>query len=262
VAATIVLSVSVVLELSRHDNTEPSHQDEKVAQAPATAPAPSPTPAPAEMARKRADQPPAPKPAPPSAAGAAAPSSRPESAAAPEPRMGIASTENVERERRAAADSAARMAKQEEAAAQDKLTAGALAKSKEEKIVHDKADVISVVATGQPGAYEFTVSVRSPDTGCQQYADWWEVVSEDGKLLYRRVLLHSHVNDQPFTRSGGPVPIKADTSVWVRAHMNTGGYGGAALKGTVAKGFVRAEPPAQFAAALAKQPPLPQGCDF
>jgi hypothetical protein len=87
-------------------------------------------------------------------------------------------------------------------------------------------------------------------------------VSTDGKLLYRRVLLHSHVDEQPFTRSGGPVPIQADTLVWVRAHMNTSGYGGVAFKGSVKAGFKQAVPDAEFAAGLAKQPPLPDGCDF
>ena len=125
-----------------------------------------------------------------------------------------------------------------------------------------QADVIAVQASGQPGAYQFNVGIRSPDKGCAQYADWWEVVSTDGKLLYRRVLLHSHVDEQPFTRSGGPVPIQADTVVWVRAHMNTGGYGGMAFKGSVKTGFKQAVPDAGFAADLAKQAPLPDGCDF
>jgi len=124
------------------------------------------------------------------------------------------------------------------------------------------ADVISVQASDEPGTYQFTVGIRSPDTGCQQYADWWEVVSEDGKLLYRRVLLHSHVNEQPFTRSGGPVAIQSESVVWVRAHMNTSGYGGKAFKGTVKSGFIEANPGKDFAANLAYQPPLPDGCDF
>ena len=124
------------------------------------------------------------------------------------------------------------------------------------------ADVIAVQASGQPGAYQFNVGIRSPDKGCTQYADWWEVVSAGGKLLYRRVLLHSHVDEQPFTRSGGPVPIQADNVVWVRAHMNTSGYSGVALKGSVQTGFKPAVPDAGFAADLAKQAPLPEGCDF
>ncbi len=124
------------------------------------------------------------------------------------------------------------------------------------------ADVIGVQVSGAPGAYQFNVTIKSPDTGCAQYADWWEVVSEDGRLLYRRVLLHSHVDEQPFARSGGPVPVKPDTVVWVRSHMNTGGYGGVVFKGSVKTGFAKAEPPANFAAGLAKQVPLPEGCDF
>jgi hypothetical protein len=124
------------------------------------------------------------------------------------------------------------------------------------------ADVVAVLASGVPGVYQFNVGIRSQDLGCAQYADWWEVVSTDGKLLYRRVLLHSHVDEQPFTRSGGPIPIQADTVVWVRAHMNTGGYGGAAFKGSVKTGFKQAMPEVGFAAGLAKQAPLPDGCDF
>jgi hypothetical protein len=44
--------------------------------------------------------------------------------------------------------------------------------------------------------------------------------------------------------------------------MNTGGYGGMAFKGSVKTGFAKAELPANFAAGLANQPPLPDGCDF
>ena len=124
------------------------------------------------------------------------------------------------------------------------------------------AEVIAVQASGQPGSYQFNVTVKSLDTGCKQYADWWEVVSADGKLLYRRVLLHSHVDEQPFTRSGEPVPIQPDTVVWVRVHMNTGGYGGVAFKGSVKAGFKQVVPDADFATGLDKQAPLPDGCDF
>ncbi|MCR4302468.1 MAG: hypothetical protein NUV51_12760 [Sulfuricaulis sp.] len=130
------------------------------------------------------------------------------------------------------------------------------------EIVRVQADVISVQVTGEPGAYQFTVGILSPDTGCQQYADWWEVVGLDGKLLYRRVLLHSHVSEQPFTRSGGPVPIQSDTVVWVRAHVNKTGYGGAANKGSVKSGFSKAALRGNFASELENQAPLPGECNF
>jgi len=128
--------------------------------------------------------------------------------------------------------------------------------------VNSLANVVSVQVSDKPGAYRFTVAIASPDTGCDRYADWWEVVSEDGQLLYRRVLLHSHVSEQPFARSGGPVPIAPDAVVWVRAHMHPGGYGGAAFKGSVNGGFKKANPTPSFAAELAKQPPLPDDCAF
>ena len=38
------------------------------------------------------------------------------------------------------------------------------------------AAVTAVTATGAPGTYTFSVTVESPDTGCAQYADWWEVL--------------------------------------------------------------------------------------
>jgi hypothetical protein len=124
------------------------------------------------------------------------------------------------------------------------------------------ADVVSVGATGMPGAYRFDVGVQSPDRGCDQYADWWEVMSQDGRLLYRRVLSHSHVEEQPFTRSGEPVPVEAGAVVWVRAHMHPTGYGGTAFTGSVRDGFRATDLPVSFAADAAEQPPRPPECRF
>jgi hypothetical protein len=125
----------------------------------------------------------------------------------------------------------------------------------------DVANVIAVGATGDPGAYRFSVEIASPDLGCEQYADWWEVLSEDGDLLYRRILAHSHVTEQPFVRSGGPVPIDPEQVVWIRAHMNPGGYGGTVFQGSIQSGFKEVELSQQFSAA-AELPPLPTSCAF
>ncbi len=125
-----------------------------------------------------------------------------------------------------------------------------------------QADVVSISVSGEPGEYNFSVTVSSPDQGCSQYADWWEIVSQDGELIYRRILLHGHVDEQPFTRSGGPVSIAADTIVLVRAHMHPGGYGGTALKGSLEQGFEQVELSADFAANLVETLPLPEGCNF
>ena len=124
------------------------------------------------------------------------------------------------------------------------------------------ADVTEVKVAGKQGSYTFQVTLSSPDKGCSQYADWWEVVSESGELIYRRILAHSHVDEQPFTRSGRPVNIQEDQLVWVRAHMNKKGYGGTTMKGSVSAGFQKAEMPDDFAQDLEKSQPLPKGCAF
>ncbi len=126
----------------------------------------------------------------------------------------------------------------------------------------DHADVICISVSGEPGSYRFSVTVRSPDTGCVRYADWWEVVSPGGQLIYRRVLLHSHAGEQPFTRSGGPVNVQPDEIVIVRGHMNGMGYGGAGLKGSVTGGFAPMEIPGAFGAGLDRLGPLPAGCAY
>ena len=126
----------------------------------------------------------------------------------------------------------------------------------------DIAQVESVSVEGNPNNYTFSVEVKSPDTGCRQYADWWEVVDLDGNLIYRRVLLHSHVNEQPFTRSGGPVDISSSRRVVVRAHMNNSGYSYAAMAGSVADGFEADSLSDDFANDLQNVEPLPDGCAF
>ena len=125
------------------------------------------------------------------------------------------------------------------------------------------ADVTAVNVSGDPGAYTFSVTVSSPDTGCDQYADWWEVITTDGELVYRRILAHSHVNEQPFTRSGGPVELEETTPAIARAHINNGGYGGVAFSGSPASGFA-ADPSvtAAMAPELADAVPQPDGCAF
>ena len=120
------------------------------------------------------------------------------------------------------------------------------------------ADVIDVQVTGDAMSYRFAVTVSSPDRGCDSYADWWE----EGRLLYRRVLLHSHVDEQPFSRSGAPVPVAADQVVWLRSHMEPGGYGGMVLRGSVEGGFEAVIPNPDFAADLATSEPLPTSCAY
>lgn len=124
------------------------------------------------------------------------------------------------------------------------------------------ADITEVTAQGDAGNYTFYVTIASDETGCKQYADWWEVLSNDGQLIHRRILAHSHPTDQPFTRASSPVNIQAEDTVYIRAHMNKDGYTGAVFKGSVVSGFLKATTIPNFSDEIAAQQPLPSGCAF
>jgi hypothetical protein len=139
------------------------------------------------------------------------------------------------------------------------------------------ANVMAVVTSGNDGDYTFNVTVESEDIDCSQYASWWEVVSADGTLVYRRILDHSHTDangtsdvDAPgntFTRSGGPVTVGADDVVIVRAHMSVGGsnygYNGRVMRGSASAGFADApEIGPDFATEVESQAPQPTSCEF
>ena len=124
------------------------------------------------------------------------------------------------------------------------------------------AEVIGVAVSGEDGNFTFSVTVSSPDTGCDSYVDWWEVVTPEGAVVYRHTLLHSHVNEQPFTRFGGPVAVEPNDTLIVRAHMNTLGYGASALRGSASDGFTHTNLTAGFAADVASLEPQAPECAF
>ena len=85
-------------------------------------------------------------------------------------------------------------------------------------------EAVVVKATASPsgnGAYTISATIAHADTGWKHYADKFEVLAPDGRVLGTRVLYHPHVDEQPFTRSLGNVRIPAGiTSVIVRASDN------------------------------------------
>ncbi len=91
-----------------------------------------------------------------------------------------------------------------------------------------EADVVDVkVRRAAPGVYDFDVTVKSADKGWNYYADAFEVLSPDGTMLGRRVLLHPHETEQPFTRELYGVRIPAGIErVTVRARHKPKGYDG------------------------------------
>jgi len=128
--------------------------------------------------------------------------------------------------------------------------------------ISDQARIVSAEVSGDSGDYRFNIGISSPDTGCDQYADWWEVINPAGDLLYRRILGHSHVNEQPFSRSGGPIDINPSDRVIIRAHMNNTGYGRQAFAGTVQDGFEEEILSDDFYLELGSVDPQPGDCAF
>ena len=93
-----------------------------------------------------------------------------------------------------------------------------------------EADVVDVRATPSGGTWRFDVAVRHADEGWEHYADAWQVLGPDGAVLGERVLVHPHVNEQPFTRSLSGVRVPEGISrVTVRAHDKVHGWGGAEM---------------------------------
>lgn len=101
------------------------------------------------------------------------------------------------------------------------------------------ADVIFVEARlVQDDTWTFSVTVAHADIGWEDYADGWDVVLADGTVLkpdpespFTRLLLHPHVDEQPFTRSQGNIMIPVEIeSVIVRAHDLIDGFGGQEIK--------------------------------
>ena len=65
-------------------------------------------------------------------------------------------------------------------------------------------EVVSAELVAQGAAWQVNVTLRHADTGWDHYADAWRLVSPGGDMLGTRTLLHPHVDEQPFVRSGGP----------------------------------------------------------
>jgi hypothetical protein len=90
------------------------------------------------------------------------------------------------------------------------------------------------------GRYRFDVTLLHDDDGeAPAYADWWQVNTEDGSELGRRVLTHAH-STAPFTRSHVLEIPDEITIVIIRGHDMQHGYGGQAMQVNLETGQVEA----------------------
>ena len=100
------------------------------------------------------------------------------------------------------------------------LTMCQLASANEVEVVNVKLKNIS------PGHYRADVTLLHGDTGWDHYADAWEILDNNMKVIATRVLHHPHVGEQPFTRSLYDVIIPAGIkTIYVRGHDKVHGNG-------------------------------------
>ena len=90
----------------------------------------------------------------------------------------------------------------------------------------DSPRVVNVDASKSGGTWRFDVAIKHADEGWDHYADGWGVYLPDGTELGYRVLVHPHVNEQPFTRSleGESIP-QGTKSVIIRPNDKVHGLG-------------------------------------
>jgi hypothetical protein len=84
-----------------------------------------------------------------------------------------------------------------------------------------EADVIkATIKKNADGSYRVEATIKSKDRGWAYFADKFDVVTRDRRVLGTRVLAHPHDDEQPFTRELDGVKIPTEVKeVIVRAHM-------------------------------------------
>ena len=95
----------------------------------------------------------------------------------------------------------------------------------------DPAEIVGAEARSSGSGWTVSVTLQHGDTGWDDYADGWRVIGPDGTVLGTRVLMHPHVNEQPFTRSQSGIQIPATvTEVEIESSTNVTGWGGPRYK--------------------------------
>jgi hypothetical protein len=119
---------------------------------------------------------------------------------------------------------------------------------------------------------QFVVDIKSPDTDCENHADWWEVVSPEGELLYRQLIPDVHGYERPFTLTSDPIPLPPTQPVVIRAHLHQleqelssqddlpTGYADYVLYGTVESGFKGQRLSTYWAKQVEQLDPQPSTC--
>ena len=88
----------------------------------------------------------------------------------------------------------------------------------------DPAEIVAAEAEPLADGWRVSVTLRHADTGWDDYADGWRVVTADGSVVAERPLAHPHVDEQPFTRSV-QVAALPEEELLVEARTSVEGWG-------------------------------------
>lgn len=91
----------------------------------------------------------------------------------------------------------------------------------------DPARIVAAEASASERGWTVSVTLRHGDTGWDDYADGWRVVTADGTILATRTLAHPHVAEQPFTRSLSGLDLPSGTPLYIESSTNVTGWSGA-----------------------------------
>ncbi|MFK7939394.1 MAG: hypothetical protein AB8B82_08450 [Roseovarius sp.] len=86
-------------------------------------------------------------------------------------------------------------------------------------------EIVDAKITKQGMNWRIEVTLLHEDTGWEHFADGWEVLDADGRVLGYRKLHHPHVEEQPFTRSLSNLMLPDGTrELFIRAHCSKKGW--------------------------------------
>lgn len=100
-----------------------------------------------------------------------------------------------------------------------------------------EADILSAKVEHTGGDfYRFTVTVQHDDEDWEHFAKAWEILDMEGNILGARILLHPHVDEQPFMRSHTISLPENINRVTIRAYDLIHKFGGKEITIDINKG--------------------------
>jgi len=78
----------------------------------------------------------------------------------------------------------------------------------------NEVEVVNIKAKqSKDKTWNFDVTLKHADEGWDHYANEWQIIAPNNKILGTRTLYHPHVKEQPFTRSLSGVKIPKDVKI-------------------------------------------------